>query len=59
MELPGVTLVDLDEARNRVAIGVDHSSRAQAVEQVLEPMNIPRAAVVIDVTEPIRPVIPR
>ena len=59
MELPGVTLVDLDESRNRVAIGVDHSSKAQAVEQVLEPLNIPRAAVVIDVIEPIRPVVLR
>jgi hypothetical protein len=58
MELPGVTLVDLDEARNRVAIGVDHRSRTQAVQQVLRSMNIPLAAVVIDITEPIRPVDP-
>ena len=59
MELPGVTLVDLDEARNRVAIGVDHSSKTQAVQQVLGSMNIPLAAVVIDITDPIRPVDPR
>lgn len=56
LELPGITLVDLDEARNRVAIGIDHSSKARAVEQVLGSMNIPLAAVVIDITDPIRPV---
>jgi hypothetical protein len=59
MELPGVTLVDLDEERNRVAIGVDHSSKTQAVQQVLASMNIPLAAVVIDITDPIRPLDPR
>ena len=59
MELPGVTLVDLDEARNRVAIGVDNSSKTQAVQQVLGSMNIPLAATVIDITDPIRPVDPR
>jgi len=55
MELPGVALVDLDEVRNRVAIGVDDSSKAQAVQQVLGSMNIPLGAVVIDITDPIRP----
>jgi hypothetical protein len=55
-ELAGVTLVDLDEARNRVAIGVDHSAKVQAIHQLLLFLNVPAAAVVIDVTEPIRPV---
>ena len=55
MELPGVVLVDLDEARNRVAVGVDDSSKAPAVQQVLGSMNIPLGAVVIDKTDAIRP----
>ncbi len=55
MELPGVTLLDLDEARNCVAIGVDHSSKVQAINEILGSMNIPIAAVVIDITEPIQP----
>jgi hypothetical protein len=56
LELTGVTLVDLDEARNRVAIGVDDPSRVRTVAKALLSMKIPRAAVVIDVTGPIRPV---
>jgi hypothetical protein len=56
LELTGVTLVDLDEARNRVAIGVDDLSRVTTVEKALSSIKIPRAAVVIDVTGPIRPV---
>lgn len=56
MELPGVTLVDLDEARNRVAIGVDDISKAQEVAQILASMDVPIAAVVIETTDSIRPV---
>jgi hypothetical protein len=57
-ELPGVTAVDLDEARNRVAIGVEHKSRTRAVERALSAIAIPRQAVTIQVTEKIRPVHP-
>jgi hypothetical protein len=59
MELPGVTFVDLDEARNRVAIGVDDSSKTHTVQQVLSSLDIPRAAVVVDISDPVRPVDPR
>jgi hypothetical protein len=55
LELKGVTLVDLDEARNRVAVGVDERSRVPAVVKALASRRIPRAAVAIDVTGPIRP----
>jgi hypothetical protein len=55
LELPGVTVVDLDEGRNRVAIGVEDESRTQAVEQALSRLAIPRGAVAIDVTGEIRP----
>jgi hypothetical protein len=53
--LPGVTAVDLDEASNRVAIGVEDDSRMQAVENLLTGLAIPREAVVIEVTGEIRP----
>ena len=58
LEMPGVTAVDLDEARNRVAIGVEHKSRTRAVERALSAIAIPRHAVTIHVTQEIRPVHP-
>lgn len=58
LELSGVTAVGLDEARNRVAIGVEHKSRTPAVERALSAIAIPRHAVTIQVTEKIRPVHP-
>lgn len=59
MELPGVVFLDLDEARNRVAIGVDGRSRTQAVEQLVTKLDIPRAAVVVEITDPVKPLAPR
>jgi hypothetical protein len=59
LEMPGVTIVDLDEAKNRVTVGVEKGSRTEAVEQALSSLGIPRAAVVIQVTGQIRPVNPR
>jgi hypothetical protein len=53
---PGVTMVDLDEARNRVAVGVDNESRTKHVSQKLFSLGIPRGAVDVHVTGPIRPV---
>ena len=50
-----MTAVDLDEASNRVAIGVEDDSRRQAVEQALSGLAIPRETVVIEVTGEIRP----
>ena len=58
LELPGVTAVDLDEARNRVAIGIESKSTTRAVERALSAIAIPRHAVTILVTEEIRPVRP-
>jgi hypothetical protein len=55
LELPGVSAIDLDEATNRVAIGVEDGSRIRAVEQAVSRLAIPRKAVVIEVTGPIRP----
>jgi hypothetical protein len=58
LELPGVTAIDLDESRNRVAIGVEDKSRMRAVERALSATTIPRHAVTIQVTGSIRPVRP-
>jgi hypothetical protein len=55
LELSGVVLVDLDEARNRVAVGVDASARMHLVEKILASLDIPRAAVVVETTDPIKP----
>ena len=55
LEVSGVTMVDLDEAKNRVAIGLEDESARPRVEQALVSLGIPRAAVVIEVTGPIRP----
>lgn len=56
LRFSGVAFVDLDDARNRVAIGVEHRSRVKAVEKALASLKVPRAAVVIDLTAAIRPV---
>lgn len=56
MQLPGVVFVDLDEARNRVAIGVDGKSRTEAVHKMLTTLEIPRTAVVVETTDRIDPV---
>jgi hypothetical protein len=58
-KVPGVTMVDLDEATNRVKIGIEDSSRTQAVEKALPSLKIPRKAVSIDVTGQIRPLAPQ
>ncbi len=55
LEMPGVTMVDLDEAKNRVAIGIEDDSRMPAVKQALASLGIPRKAAVITVTGQIRP----
>jgi hypothetical protein len=59
MQLPGVVFVDLDEAKNRVAIGVDGRSRTEAVQKMLTSLEIPRSAVVVEITDPIEPLAPR
>jgi hypothetical protein len=59
MRLPGVTIVDLDEAKNRVTIGVEEKSQIAAVEQRLSSLKIPREAVLFEVTDKIERVKPR
>ena len=59
LEMRGVTMVDLDEGKNRVTVGIDNDSRTEAVERALSSLDVPRAAVVITVTGEIKPVVPR
>ncbi len=54
LELPGTVLTDLDERRNRVKIGIESSAPRKEVEAALDQLGIPRKAVVIEVTKPIR-----
>lgn len=59
LEMDGVTMVDLDEGKNRVTIGIDSDSRSKAVEQALSRTGIPRAAVLVTVTGEIKAVEPK
>ncbi|MBI4408603.1 MAG: hypothetical protein HY561_02765 [Gemmatimonadetes bacterium] len=54
LSLPGAVFTDLDEARNRVTIGVESRGAVGSVEGVLARSRIPREAVRIEVVEPIR-----
>jgi hypothetical protein len=56
LEIRGVTLVDLNEAKNRVTVGIEDASRTQAVERAISSLKIPRAAMDLHVTGPIKPV---
>ena len=59
LDVPGVTMVDVNEAKNRVTIGVEDDSRTHTVKDVLSSLKIPREAVLIQVTGQINPVNPR
>jgi hypothetical protein len=54
-----VTLIDLDEAKNRVTIGVADDSQVNAVERAISSLGIPREAVIIEPLQRIRPMAPR
>jgi hypothetical protein len=56
LAMDGVTMVDLDEGKNRVTVGIVDDSQTAAVEQALSSLDIPRAAVVITLTGEIKPV---
>jgi hypothetical protein len=58
-EMPAVTTVDLDEASNRVAVGIVDNSATEAVERMLSSLGVPHAAVVFKVTGEIRRVAPQ
>ncbi len=50
LEIPGANWMDLDEGRNRVAIGIESASVRERVEARLAQLGVPREAVIIEVT---------
>jgi len=50
---PGVVYTDLDEAVNRVAVGVEHAAAAASVRGLAARLGIPAEAVVVREVEPI------
>jgi len=55
LALPGVVFTDLDEARNRVLVGVENDAARQQVEQALEKLGVSPGMIIIEETEPIMP----
>lgn len=53
LAVPGAVFADLDEASNRVRIGVEHATALNGVRRVLAARGIPATAVVLQETEPI------
>lgn len=54
MTVPGAVFADLDEASNRVRIGVENAPAAAAVKGLLARLNIPSNGVIVEQTAPIR-----
>ena len=52
-----VSFIDLDEARNRITIGVTDTSATQSVEDILVSQGVPLEAVSIEKTEPAIPLV--
>jgi len=50
---PGVVYTDLDEAVNRVAVGVEHAAAAASVRGLAARLGIPTEALIVRHTEPI------
>ncbi|MCL4368898.1 MAG: hypothetical protein M1337_07005 [Actinobacteria bacterium] len=55
-EVPGVSFTDIDEANNRLAIGLEEIEKRDMVERKVGELGIPLEAVQIEETGPIRPV---
>lgn len=54
LAVPGAVFADLDEASNRLRIGVEHAAALNGVRQVLTAHGVPATAVLLEQTEPIR-----
>ncbi|MBI3450427.1 MAG: hypothetical protein HY049_16115 [Acidobacteria bacterium] len=51
--LPGVVFTDIDEATNRIRIGIERGADRSAVEEVIAAAGVPEEAVMVDAAEPI------
>lgn len=57
-EIPGVAFTDIDEGRNRLAVGLERIAQRGLVEEKLRSLGIPLEAVAIEETGPIIPLGP-
>jgi hypothetical protein len=53
LALPGVISTDLDERRNRLAIGIETPGSRPEVEAALDSLGVPREAVIIEIDQPV------
>lgn len=53
LAVPGAVFVDLDEASNRVLVGVANAVAAATVRRVVAQLGVPSAAVAVEETQPI------
>jgi hypothetical protein len=53
--LPGVLMIDIDDNKNRLKVGVKSIDMRDIVEQELDKLGIPREAVTIEETRPVMP----
>jgi hypothetical protein len=56
--MPGVAMVDLDEGKNRLTVGVEDASKVRQVERALDKLGVPRDGITIEVMGPIVPLHP-
>ena len=54
LAIPGVILTDIEEAKNRLKIGIEKRAITSQVEKKLVQLKIPRKAVIIEETQPIK-----
>lgn len=52
LDIPGITQRDIDESRNRIAIGVRDTATAQLVTKALRKLTVPTSAVVVELVAP-------
>lgn len=54
LEQPGAVYSDLDEANNRILIGVEHAQAGNAVRGLAARLGVPAAAIEVRVVEPVK-----
>ena len=57
LDMDGIVMVDLDEARNRVLVGVEHPGAIGAVRAALARAGLPDRSILVEVRAPIVPVV--
>lgn len=57
LDLDGVILTDLDEAQNRLVVGVEDLSKRDLLERTLQDIGVPQGAVRFEETEPVTPLL--